>query len=658
MLIRDLLDALGHEPRLLPHVAAELRADPRPSLLDDDRDGAEYGQFDDDLTVDDDAWSAVNADSRLTTTAYRALADAYVAGVEELVSEHAEDDIENDAEDGDDEDDELSLTAGYDPREPRDSEGRWTDLTPGGAVAEVLKKIRPTIAVYGKGLRHDDVIARDANHQHRIRWDEQRKKFTFEERSAGPAKDEWREISAHNKTETYGKIKDGNWYEPDQTSTKSGPLSSPEPTPDALPVDRPASAPTADPVPTPAGSKSSIVETATTPPSYEGPKFEVPEDIDPVKLEEWRTLQRRYLSGTKLELSELRRKDDLYYELLRSHPTVAQRLSQEIQVDRALDVWRTEHGIGPEITELELRRQLARQTREAFAGKKIAVRVTPGNLDKILDDGRFKSQFESSQSKGKKDQILRAQVEEAWFGIPQNEDATKRPIYGYVALDGVRPAGIGSADVFEPGTDALSQYGQIQVILRDDVRRRTTAMFGDSLNNRETGISSPVDQPNWRSFTPAWKSVVGSGLATPDRDVHGGEFRRRNYAEAQVHGGVTLADVEEVVLPSTPPVALRKKLDDAGVSWRVLNFKTAAGPDVTPTERARTLRIAEQDRDHLLAEIAEAEQNIEKYGAKGDQYTVGQERATLKRLRPALKRVEDALPTLRRVVEEEGGAQG
>lgn len=396
---------------------------------------------------------------------------------------------------------------------------------------------------------------------------------------------------------------------------------------------------------------------------YAGPRFEMPEDINHVFVDEYMDLTKRdhlaaIAGGKKLTATESARQYELRDALYGLLPAVRSRIDQEAQVTAALEKWQRDNDL-PVDSSAKYKRTLARQVHEAFSGKRIGVRVTPKNLENILDDGRFKSQFESGKSKGNNDAMLRANVEASWFGIGQDQpvqnailtEPEKRPIYGYVMVDGVRPVGIGSGDLFGPSTDALSQYGQIQVVLRDHVRDRTTAMFGDSLNNRHQGIPSPVNQPTWQSFTPAWKSMVTQGLAGPVRDTDSPQFRHGNYAEAQVHGGVSLADIAEVVLPSNPPPALRKKLDDAGVSWRVLTFKTAA-TNSSAEERSIALRIAREDRQVISDELDHLREKLADYQSRGDTYTADQTSADIKKLTRQLTLITDAIPALEKAVAQ------
>lgn len=100
----------------------------------------------------------------------------------------------------------------FNPRQPRDGDGRWTE-TPGGGVdlpkvtAPTGKKVVPAI-IYKK---HSDgtVVAQRGNR--RLRWDAGVKKFVAEERSG----DGWVEREQLTKTAAYNEMKNGEWTEAD-----------------------------------------------------------------------------------------------------------------------------------------------------------------------------------------------------------------------------------------------------------------------------------------------------------------------------------------------------------------------------------------------------------------------------------------------------------
>lgn len=396
---------------------------------------------------------------------------------------------------------------------------------------------------------------------------------------------------------------------------------------------------------------------------YEGPRFEFPEGVDFDAMDRYRTeVARQYVfsdlvferttklladkerypgfgaysraqedAATELEAegfvpADHNAIDSALTDLLASLPPtdyklrdqVQRRAQAEAQMEGRLQAFAELHGLGP-VTP-KLKREFAKKIRADFAGKKIAVRVTPKNLEHILSDGRFKSQFETNKSKGLNNNQGRASAENIWFGIDDNifVNQERRPIYGYVMVDGVRPAGYTEGTLGGTSVDALSQYGQIQVVLKDQVRERTTAVYGDSLNHASFGMPSPVNQPSWTSFTPMiGKAGIAANFSDVDRNSEDFRLRSESYVEAQIHDGVSTDDVAEVIFPSKPNAVLQKLLDERGVPWRVLTLKSAikAGGDEGNTAR----HYAEQQRTYAEGKIAELTRKIDERRIAGQQ---------------------------------------
>ncbi|MFI9403313.1 C2 family cysteine protease [Nocardia sp. NPDC052316] len=235
------------------------------------------------------------------------------------------------------------------------------------------------------------------------------------------------------------------------------------------------------------------------------------------------------------------------------------------------------------ITLDELHARMKSELAAAFAGKDIAVRVSEETLADVLRDGRFKTAFEVGETG--EGVNSRAMLEDCWYGHDQNSHPVeKRAIYGYVRMDTERPAQF-------KATDYLSNYGDVQVILKTAVRARTTACVGDSIADQRHTYPSPLDNPLRESFgiypepkapqLPRQHVGLGRNLAHPD-------FAKWRYVEAQVHGGVRVADIDHVILPEHPSQALQEQLRDAGIPWQV--FASAAEEPVIPAEFADFFR--------------------------------------------------------------------
>lgn len=233
---------------------------------------------------------------------------------------------------------------------------------------------------------------------------------------------------------------------------------------------------------------------------------------------------------------------------------LVERASNEANAQRILRQYQDLHErqLG-RMTTAQVQADLTRRAREAFAGRQVATNLDMGSLREVLRDRRFKTQFETGRSGGVFQPEERAFRESSWFGLPVDTPVEQRPIYGYLVTGG-------------SGKKLVDTYGDAQVILRPEVRSRTTAMVGDSMENILAGRPAPVDDPDWHAFTPNPDMDAVSRL---ERNYDGPAFNRDAYIEAQVHGGVTVDDIAEVVLSVRPDEETRRLLEEAGIKWRV-----------------------------------------------------------------------------------------
>lgn len=327
-------------------------------------------------------------------------------------------------------------------------------------------------------------------------------------------------------------------------AVKRAPRKKAEPKPKPAP-DKPTAAPTPKPAP-------------PTSAHYTGPMFKYSTPAKETAAREALALQIDSVNN-KLSAEGYGRLEDIE---IRAGFTDAERdhIRQEALIAANVEAWRASGA--PHIPDAEFKAGMGRRSVEAWTGKPIAVRVTHKALAGVLKDGRFKSQFETNKSNGLLDKNVRGRAEEKWFGLAPDSDPAKRPIYGYVAVEGVR-------NVNDHPEQYLNQYGTVQVVLKDSVRARTTAMWGDSLNQASYGIPEPVDSPTWRSYTLALSGVGNGELVNLDRDTDSVRWREWSFVEAQIHDGVSTDDIAEVILDKNPTAAVQAALGKAGIPWRV-----------------------------------------------------------------------------------------
>lgn len=229
----------------------------------------------------------------------------------------------------------------------------------------------------------------------------------------------------------------------------------------------------------------------------------------------------------------------------------------------------------------DLRTQMRNELRTALEGQPVVIRVpTERDLISILREGRYKPVWNDR---------WREHDENQWFG--REFAAGRSPIYGSVAVGGVRPAG---PLLNGSGPDFLTrEYGPYQLYLTPDVRERTAFVVGDSGVHKPYAIPSPLTDPLEWSYHARAQSAdpVLSGVG---RDYDGQPFRSRQHVEALVLGDVTRSNFDLVALPHEPGPQLRGALRGAGVDWRVVTNETIAR-EGTPLERAAALRRTTED---------------------------------------------------------------
>ena len=199
---------------------------------------------------------------------------------------------------------------------------------------------------------------------------------------------------------------------------------------------------------------------------------------------------------------------------------------------------------------------------EILARSDLSTQVDDYTLQLILADGRFKTQFETGTSMGLLSTEARSNAEDFMFGLSRGIAARERPFYGHMYDPEIGSIG-----------DALS-YGDVQVVFKASTRQRATITGTDSLEIGEADYApsvkpSPLTNPSVRSVR------VMDAPDTPYLNSDPLAAQRLNeieisYTEAQIHGGVSVQDIDRVVFTgSGPSPELRKQLEDAGIPWIV-----------------------------------------------------------------------------------------
>jgi len=229
-----------------------------------------------------------------------------------------------------------------------------------------------------------------------------------------------------------------------------------------------------------------------------------------------------------------------------------QRVFHEESVEYEFGQYAQRHGIeDPEA----FKRELADRLRRLWADKKVAIRIDKRSLELILADRRYRTIHEENEQDIRGFGLIsgkeRGFYEEFLWGYDEDSDPEIRPVYGYLVGAG--------------NDEAVEKYGDIQLVLKDSVRPRTTAMYGDSLDHMSYGMPSAVDNPGWQSWTFGTGTDDQDELFELDRTHLTGDI----YVEAQIHGGVQLRDIERIVFPYEPPTATQRLLRAKRIPWSV-----------------------------------------------------------------------------------------
>jgi hypothetical protein len=223
------------------------------------------------------------------------------------------------------------------------------------------------------------------------------------------------------------------------------------------------------------------------------------------------------------------------------------------------------------------------QIQEIAINNGVSLTMPAGRLKKFIEEDHYRTAFETTLSnKGANRQAYldaRDVFEFDRMGIPYNTKDSERPIYGVIGR-----------------TDKEVTYGDTQVIFKDDVKQRTTATIGDSLDGSAAGVSWLEDYADgnvsiddlWNKQGELLMNTFGNNRRSGDtfswqidssgEEVWGGitgyngkaDIRAiavYGYIETQIHGGLKLSDVDTIVIPSPTsiPKATQKMLEDRGI---------------------------------------------------------------------------------------------
>jgi len=179
---------------------------------------------------------------------------------------------------------------------------------------------------------------------------------------------------------------------------------------------------------------------------------------------------------------------------------------------------------------------------------KVVIHTGKDDLNTILTSGGFKT---SQELQSKNPSILEAMAnaEKLMFGDAKKPHSI---IYGVLHSAGAKP--------MEMANSGAVVYGRSRVTLKPEVRDRTTFTGGDSVNGMTSNNDTKVAYPPSKVTDPKLASVIGLDVYRGAFNVDSvasrvseaktvNEARAAAYMEAQVHGGVSVKDIQSIVVP-------------------------------------------------------------------------------------------------------------
>jgi hypothetical protein len=209
----------------------------------------------------------------------------------------------------------------------------------------------------------------------------------------------------------------------------------------------------------------------------------------------------------------------------------------------------------------------------------VTIAMGEGVLTSVLDEGRYKNQFETRTSGGKLDVGVRKVGEGLATGTPAGTKLAERPVYGYLTdnetsltFQDKRDAVKGlegewsdkhSLDrelewqsITSVNSYQVEQYGEIRVVMKPSIRERTTVTIGDSLR---TGVMADA-------MTNPKPDLLNMGLYKAGAVSHMTGNPTAGYLEAQIHGGVKVSDISHIYAPADRVDAVKAMVEAKGLN--------------------------------------------------------------------------------------------
>ena len=233
------------------------------------------------------------------------------------------------------------------------------------------------------------------------------------------------------------------------------------------------------------------------------------------------------------------------------------------------------------ISEEEARTAIENGIKRIIQESEFTMRIRGRNLEKVLEDGYFKNQFETGSSGGCFNPDMRKRLEHKMFNVPIDgiSDAD-RPVYGMFCprWDANNSA---IKDYYANGAGSWYGDGITVVLKKENVINNATMTIGDSLDYRGSLVGTEVNRITYAgSFDDGYKlyHIAKINDSTPTHKVHETMINYAgdsdHYFEYQLHGKEThsIKNIDYVVINKSAAnryPSLLQKLDDRGIHYKI-----------------------------------------------------------------------------------------
>lgn len=250
------------------------------------------------------------------------------------------------------------------------------------------------------------------------------------------------------------------------------------------------------------------------------------------------------------------------------------------KIDNQVDGYAKKYGVTP----VEMKLTLNNKIGEFISEGEFGIRKGVSTLEKCLDSGSIKNQFETGTTSGAKSPSFRSYIESNLFDVDADTPYSDRPVYGMVfpglddpSFESYAKSGPGS--FYGSGSDMSDKC--IILLNKDAVLDNTSYTLGDSLNysaysKGELVESAPASNPK---FCGSFDGLVDPSKFSDMNDINkaslpdmfsGGD----RYLELQIHGAdaheMNSTNIKEVIFYAEPSKSLQNKLKKANIPWKVI----------------------------------------------------------------------------------------